>query len=87
MAKQNTNYIYLKMENNRTLSEKLIGLSFNPSQFEIVDIIKLKYVEIVELLLNEKDITEDIDKKEMIDYTIKKIIEAKMWTINSIHYK
>jgi len=67
-----------------TRGQKLVGVSFNPSKDNRVDVIKDLYSKIADeiyALRDEKTLTES---QRVCDVALDKLVSAKMWSIESI---
>lgn len=63
--------------------QKAVGLSFNPSQHPLVADIKTAAAELINLLNNARNSTEDGEEKRMYSVAITEAQTAQMWGVKA----
>jgi hypothetical protein len=66
-----------------SFGEKAVGLSFNPSQHPLVADIKQKSAELIDLLNNARNDTQDGEEKRMYSVAITEAQTAQMWGVKA----
>lgn len=66
-----------------TFGEKAVGLSFNPSQDPTVHKIKVEYAEIIDVLNNAREVSEDSEQKRLLSVAITEAQGAQMWAVKA----
>lgn len=66
-----------------TFGEKAVGLSFNPSQNEVVKEIKLDFARAIDTLNDLRTTTEDPEVKRMYSVAITEAQTSQMWAVKA----
>lgn len=72
-------------ETNRelTFGEKAVGLTFNPSNNEHVQLIKEKFAAVIDCLNDYRNATEDSEVKRQFSVAITEAQTAQMWAVKA----
>jgi hypothetical protein len=74
-------------EREPTFGEKAVGLAFNPSGNEGVDLCKQKFAAAIDLLNDLRNSTENGEQKRMLSVAITEAQTAQMWAVKAITWK
>lgn len=66
-----------------SFGERAAGVSFNPAQHPLVADIKQKSAELLDLLNNARNSTEDGDEKRMYSLAITDVQSGQMWGVKA----
>ena len=77
------------MENNVGLSfgQKAVGLSFNPSQSNEVDICKSNCANLIDQMHNLRQTSESQEQKRLASVAITEMQTAQMWAVKALTWK
>lgn len=78
-----TNNSTIMTERELTYGEKAVGLKFNPSNHNEVDVIKRHCADIIDLFHDARTNTTDVEKKRMYSLAITAIQEGQMWGVKA----
>lgn len=67
-----------------SFGEKAVGLTFNPSGDESVQNIKEHYAQVINLLADYRNATEDGEVKRMLSVAITDSQTAQMWAVKAV---
>lgn len=67
----------------KSFGQKAAGVSFNPSGHPLVNDIKQKSAELIDLLNNARNSTEDNEEKRMYSVAITEVQTAQMWGVKA----
>lgn len=71
----------------QTFGQKIVGVSFNPSNLNVVDEIKVSYAAIIDKLNDLKIETESPMQFDLAQQTITEAVTACMWAVKTLTYK
>lgn len=66
-----------------TFGEKAVGLTFNPSNNEHVQLIKEKFAAVIDTLNDYRNATQDGETKRMLSVAITEAQTAQMWAVKA----
>lgn len=69
---------------NLSYGGHLAGVTFNPSQDKNVAALKATYADIIDLLNNERNETDDPEKKRHLSIAITEAQTAQMWAVKAV---
>lgn len=72
------------MDTELTYGEKAVGLTFNPSNDENVQKVKIAYAAIIDQLNDARAATEDGEQKRLFSVAITEAQTAQMWAVKGI---
>jgi hypothetical protein len=72
------------MDRELTYGEKAVGLTFNPSNDENVQKVKVAYAAIIDQLNDARAATEDGEQKRLFSVAITEAQTAQMWAVKAI---
>jgi hypothetical protein len=77
------------MSENRemTYGEKAVGLTFNPSNDDVVGMVKVKFSDILDELNDLREGSHDAEMKRMFSIAITEAQTAQMWAVKAITWK
>lgn len=67
-----------------TYGEKAVGLTFNPSNDPLVQGVKEQFAAIIDGLNNQREATDNGEKKRMLSLAITAAQDAQMWAVKGI---
>lgn len=67
-----------------TFGERAVGLSFNPSSIEEVNVIKKSYASSIDVLNELRSTSDDAEVKRMLSLAITATQEAQMWAVKAV---
>ena len=70
-----------------TFGERAVGLSFNPSGFEVVDGLKRAAAEFIDKCEVARSISDDNEVKRMYSVAITEAQTAQMWAVKAATWK
>ena len=70
-----------------TYGKKAVGLGFNPSNLEGVDLIKHHCADVIDLMDKLRKSTEDGEKKRLASISITEMQSAQMWAVKALTWK
>lgn len=70
-----------------TLAERRAGVSFNPSNNATVDVIKRRSAELIQILMNVQNDSEDGEVKRMAAVAITELQTAQMWGVKAVTWE
>jgi hypothetical protein len=72
----------------QTYGERAVGLSFNPSGFDLVNQAKIMYANMIDLLDDiRKDPAASSEKKRLASVAITEAQGAQMWAVKALTWK
>jgi hypothetical protein len=74
-------------ESNMTYGEKAVGLAFNPSADNAVDVAKRTCAALIDQMNNLRTTSHDAEVKRMASVAITEIQTAQMWAVKAITWK
>jgi hypothetical protein len=75
------------MTTELTYGQKAVGLTFNPSNDDKVQIIKAQFSDIIDGLSNERDRTNHDEVKRMLSVAITEAQTAQMWAVKAVTWQ
>lgn len=66
-----------------TFGERAVGLKFNPSNNDAVQLIKEKYAAVIDLLNDLRDSTQDNEMKRQFSVAITEAQTSQMWAVKA----
>lgn len=76
------------MENRElTFGEKSVGLTFNPSNNEAVQLIKQEFAKIIDQLNDSRNAVADGESKRLFSVAITEAQTSQMWAVKAITWK
>jgi len=66
-----------------TFGEKAVGLTFNPSNDETVQLIKKQFASIIDTCNHHREVAADPEKKRMYSVAITEAQGAQMWAVKA----
>ncbi|CDG20674.1 conserved protein of unknown function [Xenorhabdus poinarii G6] len=70
-----------------TLGQKLVGISFNPGGNILVDAVKQKSAELIDLVHDSMDSATTDESLMIHNEALRRIMDAQMWAVKSITWK
>lgn len=70
-----------------TFGEKAVGLTFNPSNNEVVETIKRSFAGIVDHLNSLRENTSDGEVRRMLSVAITEAQSAQMWAVKAVTWQ
>lgn len=70
-----------------TFGEKAVGITFNPGGNPLVDSIKEKAAEYIDLLNEARNLTENGEVKRQISIAITEAQTSQMWAVKAVTWK
>lgn len=67
-----------------TYGEKAVGLTFNPSNDPLVQGVKEQFAAIIDGLHNQREATDNGEKKRQLSLAITAAQESQMWAVKAI---
>lgn len=67
-----------------TFGQKAVGLTFNPSSSDVVTQLKQHYADIIDLLDDVRQITEDPEVRRLTSVAITEAQTAQMWAVKAV---
>jgi hypothetical protein len=74
-------------EKKLTYGEKLVWLSFNPSEIPLVDEIKKMYASVIDRMNELREHTWEQETKRLCSIAITQAQDAQMWAVKAITYR
>lgn len=71
----------------QSFGQKAVGLSFNPSNDNAVDLIKQTFADAVDQINNLRNASDSPDVKRMCSVAITEAQTAQMWAVKAITWK
>lgn len=75
------------MDGQQTFGQKAVGLSFNPSGENLVDVFKEKFASIIDDLNDLRVGRDDPEVKRMLSVAITEAQTAQMWAVKAVTWK
>ncbi|MEY1029856.1 hypothetical protein [Providencia stuartii] len=72
---------------NKSLGQKLVGISFNPSSLSAVDEAKQKSAEIIDLVRDSMESATSEEALMIHNEAMRRIVDAQMWAVKAITWK
>lgn len=72
---------------NKSLGQKLVGISFNPSSLTTVDEAKQKSAELIDLVHDSMEGAASEEALMIHNEAISRIMDAQMWAVKAITWK
>ena len=71
-------------ERTVTFGERAVGLTFNPSNNEVVQQIKVKFADVIDCLNDYRNAANDGEMKRMLSVAITEAQTAQMWAVKAV---
>ncbi|MEQ4692651.1 hypothetical protein [Providencia manganoxydans] len=71
----------------KSLGQKLVGISFNPSSLSTVDEAKQKSAELIDLVRDSMEGATSEEALMICNEAMRRIMDAQMWTVKAITWK
>ena len=71
----------------QSFGQKQVGLSFNPSNDNAVDLIKQTFADAIDQINNVRNASDSPDVKRMCSVAITEAQTAQMWAVKAITWK
>lgn len=75
------------MGDELTYGQKAVGLTFNPSNDPLVQVLKEKAAEFIDACHEAREATESGDKKRMLSVAITEAQTAQMWAVKAVTWQ
>lgn len=90
--KENEQLVYQEIKGNmnkqeQTFGQKAVGLSFNPSAENQVDVIKNQYAQMIDTLHDLREVSTDPEEKRMYSVAITEAQTSQMWAVKAATWK
>ncbi|WP_260282484.1 hypothetical protein [Proteus terrae] len=72
---------------SQTLGQKLVGVSFNPSENIIVDAVKQNAADTIDLIQDSMQKATSEEALMIHSEAMRRIMDAQMWTVKAITWK
>ncbi|MGI3464041.1 hypothetical protein ACRU22_12085 [Providencia stuartii] len=72
---------------NKSLGQKLVGISFNPSSLSTVDEVKQKSAELIDLVRDSMESATSEEALMIHNEAMRRIVDAQMWAVKAITLK
>ncbi|MDX7495229.1 hypothetical protein [Providencia stuartii] len=72
---------------NKSLGQKLVGISFNPSSLSTVDEVKQKSAELIYLVRDSMESATSEEALMIHNEAMRRIVDAQMWAVKAITWK
>lgn len=70
-----------------SFGEKAVGITFNPSNNEAVEIVKRQFADVIDNLNTKRDATNNPEVKRMLSVAITEAQTAQMWAVKAITWQ
>lgn len=70
-----------------SFGQKAVGLTFNPSVNEHVDLVKRNFANVIDTLNDYRNATDDGEIKRMLSVAITEAQTAQMWAVKAVTWK
>ena len=70
-----------------TFGQKAVGLSFNPSNDGIIDVIKQRFADLIDEMNNLRNETLSVEVKRLCSVAITEMQTSQMWAVKAITWK